>query len=173
NLIDDLASLSRAESPDQQFELSTIDVTAVAAEVVRGLEGQARERGLQLMFFVPETEALAHSNERAVDQILVNLVDNAIKYTPVGGSVRVAIETGASRVEVSVRNSGPGIPPQHLERIFERFYRVDPGRSRAVGGTGLGLSIVKHLSQRIGGEVRAESRMGKGACFRLSLPRAR
>ncbi len=168
-LVDDMVSLSRAESPEQRFDVAPLEVTPVVVEVVRGLEVQAREKDLQLILELPEAGARAEANERALDQILVNLVDNAIKYTLPGGSVRVTVTAGAGSVEIAVRDSGPGIAQQHLERIFERFYRVDEGRSREVGGTGLGLSIVRHLAQRIGAQVKVESKLGAGSTFRVRL----
>jgi two-component system phosphate regulon sensor histidine kinase PhoR len=168
-LVDDMVSLSRAESPEQRFDVAPLDVTPVVVEVVRGLEVQAREKDLHLILELPPGGARAEGNEHALDQILVNLVDNAIKYTPSGGSVRVSVTTGPEGVAITVRDSGPGIAQQHLERIFERFYRVDEGRSREVGGTGLGLSIVRHLAQRIGAQVKVESKPGAGSTFRVSL----
>ncbi len=173
SLVDDLVSLSRAESPEQRFELGTLDAAAVVVEVARGLEGQAREKGQTLVLDVPDAPALAETNERALDQILVNLVDNAIKYTPRGGTIRVGVAATPDHVSIDVRDTGPGIPPEHHERIFERFYRVDPGRSRDLGGTGLGLSIVKHLAARIGAQVKVESPPDEGACFRVVLRGAR
>ena len=113
------------------------------------------------------------ADEEAVDQILGNLMDNALKYTPEGGRVRVGwrVEGGFAVVEVS--DTGIGIPEADLPRIFERFYRVDKARSREMGGTGLGLSIVKHLVQALHGSVRATSRLGEGTTFHVRLPRAR
>jgi two-component system phosphate regulon sensor histidine kinase PhoR len=108
-----------------------------------------------------------------LDQVLANLVDNAIKYGQANGSVRVGgkkLDDG--RLEISVQDDGPGIPPEALDRVFERFYRVDKARSRDQGGTGLGLSIVKHIVQAHGGEVRVESETGKGATFFFTLPPA-
>jgi two-component system, OmpR family, phosphate regulon sensor histidine kinase PhoR len=99
-------------------------------------------------------------------------VDNALKYTPEGGRVCVRAVATDGRVVVEVSDTGPGIPAEDLDRIFERFYRVDKGRSREVGGTGLGLSIVKHLAQRMGATVGVESVVGKGSVFRVSLPQA-
>jgi two-component system phosphate regulon sensor histidine kinase PhoR len=107
-----------------------------------------------------------------LEQVLGNLVDNAIKYGRAGGTVTVgARPTEADEVEVSVQDDGPGIPPDALERIFERFYRVDKARSRDQGGTGLGLAIVKHLVQSHGGRVWASSRLNQGATFYFTLPR--
>jgi len=105
-----------------------------------------------------------------VHQILTNLLENAVKYTPDGGAVTVGARTLEGRVEVFVRDTGMGIPPEDLSRLFERFYRVDKARSKALGGTGLGLSIVKHLAQAQGGDVRVESKVDKGSTFYFTLP---
>jgi two-component system phosphate regulon sensor histidine kinase PhoR len=109
-----------------------------------------------------------------VQQVLFNLIDNAIKYGRNHGHIRVSAKRleNQDSVEVAVSDDGPGIPPEGLNRIFERFYRVDRARSREQGGTGLGLAIVKHIVQSHGGEVRAESRLGEGATFRFTLPGA-
>lgn len=170
-IVDDLVSLSRAESPDSAMELSDVDARTVLLEVVHGLETNAAAREISLEIDVPESLPPARTNENALDEILVNLVDNAIKYTPMSGKVRIHARSTDDRVVLEVWNSGPGIPPQHLDRIFERFYRVDPGRSREVGGTGLGLSIVKHLATRIGAELTVESASDRGTTFRVALPR--
>jgi signal transduction histidine kinase len=106
-----------------------------------------------------------------LEQILINLIDNAIKYGREGGNITVsAIQKNQSEIEVSVRDNGIGIPREDLPRIFERFYRVDKGRSQEMGGTGLGLSIVKHLVQVHGGRTWAESQQGKGSTFYFTLP---
>jgi two-component system phosphate regulon sensor histidine kinase PhoR len=105
---------------------------------------------------------------------LINLLDNAVKYTPEGGKVIVsAIEKDSKEIQFSVEDNGIGIPKEDLSRIFERFYRVDKGRSKELGGTGLGLSIVKHLVQAHGGRVWVESQIGKGSTFYLTLPKRR
>jgi two-component system phosphate regulon sensor histidine kinase PhoR len=114
---------------------------------------------------------LVLAEERALEQVLVNLVDNAIKYTPERGEIRIDIAPEDGDVFIEVANSGPGIPSRHLPRVFERFYRVDAGRSRELGGTGLGLSIVKHLVAKLGGEISADSSAG-WTRFQLCLPRA-
>ncbi|MEM9353146.1 MAG: ATP-binding protein, partial [Planctomycetota bacterium] len=103
-------------------------------------------------------------------QILGNLVDNAIKYTPSGGEVRVGCLQVENEAVIEVRDTGIGIPLEHHDRLFERFYRVDKARSRELGGTGLGLAIVKHLSQAMGGGVAVESRPNQGSTFRVRVP---
>ncbi|MBW2242422.1 MAG: GHKL domain-containing protein, partial [Deltaproteobacteria bacterium] len=116
-----------------------------------------------------ETESVALADRRAVEQILLNLLDNAIKYSAPGGTVVVEVGESRGRVQLAVRDSGMGIPAEDLGRIFERFYRVDKARSRDLGGTGLGLSIVKHLAQAMDGDVDVESEEGVGSTFRVSL----
>ena len=107
----------------------------------------------------------------AVQQILVNLLDNAVKYTPEEGSIAVGARLAADeRIEISVHDTGIGIPADDQPRLFERFYRVDKARSRELGGTGLGLAIVKHLVRALGGEVRVESELNKGSAFSFTLP---
>jgi len=170
-LVGDLTALSRAESPDQTLELEPVDVAAATIEVVRGLQSKAEQRHVQLIFQPPDEVLLVEANGRALDQVLINLVDNAIKYTPEGTSVRVRTKATRSAVVLEVNNPGPPIAPQHLERVFERFYRIDEGRSRDVGGTGLGLSIVKHLCMQMGAEVRARSNADEGTTFSVHLRR--
>lgn len=106
-----------------------------------------------------------------MEQVLGNLLDNAIKYCPQGARVRIHSEAQSDSIRVSVEDSGPGIPAQHLPRLFERFYRVDAGRSRELGGTGLGLAIVKHLVEAMSGSVSVESQAGQGSTFSFTLPR--
>jgi two-component system phosphate regulon sensor histidine kinase PhoR len=115
-------------------------------------------------------DAAAWCDREAVSQILSNLMDNAIKYTPRGGRISVGARPAGRYVEVHVRDSGIGIPADELPRLFERFYRVDKARSRELGGTGLGLSIVKHLVAAHNGVTRVESRSGEGSTFYFTLP---
>jgi two-component system phosphate regulon sensor histidine kinase PhoR len=110
------------------------------------------------------------ADAQKIHQVLINLLNNAISYTPEGGSITVEAKPVTAGVEISVTDNGIGIPPEDLPRIFERFYRVDKGRSRELGGTGLGLSIVKHIVEAHGGHVRVESKPGKGSCFTFFLP---
>jgi len=114
---------------------------------------------------------VAWVDPRALEHVLMNLLDNAIKYTPKGGELAVRIGPAAGeRLRVEIEDTGIGIPRKDLPRIFERFYRVDPGRSRALGGTGLGLAIVKHWLQATGGQIGVESQLGRGSCFWIELP---
>jgi signal transduction histidine kinase len=105
-------------------------------------------------------------------QVLSNLLSNALQNTPEGGQITTSITSNAEAVKFSVSDTGPGIPPDDLERIFERFYRRDPSRSRDTGGSGLGLSIVKSLVERQGGQIEVESKVGKGSCFTIIFPRS-
>ena len=149
-----------------------MDLGAAVRDVVHGLAAQADQRALDVqadsLGGLPEVIA----NPRALDQVLINLVDNAIKYTPDGGRIAMRAEVDSDSVTLEIENTGPGIPSDQLERIFERFYRVDAGRSREMGGTGLGLSIVRHLVARMGGEIEARSEPGRWTRFRLTLGRA-
>jgi len=170
-LVDDLADLSRFEGEDLDLDLEPVGAGAVLDQVVRGLESQAKAKGLKVICAGLDDAPPVLAEERALEQVLVNLVDNAIKYTPEGGEVRVEVVTEGEDVFIEVANTGAGIPRKHLPRVFERFYRVDAGRSRELGGTGLGLSIVKHLVSKIGGEINVDSSDG-WTRFQLSIPRA-
>jgi two-component system phosphate regulon sensor histidine kinase PhoR len=168
-LSNDLLDLSRIESRQWPIELGTVEVGPLVQQVTALFAEAARARGLTLRAEVPPGLKL-RADAQALEQILVNLIDNGIKYTQRGG-VTVAGAVDGDRGVVSVRDTGVGIERHHLPRIFERFYRVDPGRSREMGGTGLGLAIVKHLSQAQGGEVRVESG-AEGTTFSVHLPLA-
>jgi two-component system phosphate regulon sensor histidine kinase PhoR len=109
-------------------------------------------------------------NSQLLEQAIVNLIDNAIKYSDAGGRIVLGCEKDRGEVVISVRDEGQGIEPEHLPRLFERFYRVDKARSRNLGGTGLGLAIVKHIAQAHGGEISVESTLGSGSTFYLRLP---
>jgi two-component system phosphate regulon sensor histidine kinase PhoR len=166
-LTQDLLDLSRIESREWRFDLTRVELAALAAQVAGFLAGAAREKGLRLESEVP-AGAVVRADPRALEQVLVNLVDNAVKYTA-HGSVTIRGEPDSGDWVVSVVDTGPGIERHHLPRLFERFYRVDPGRSREQGGTGLGLAIVKHLVHGMSGEVGVESGEG-GSRFWVRLP---
>ena len=141
---------------------------------VEAHRGRAEAKNLNLTFEPGglDDETLVLADEEAVRQIVDNLIDNAIKYTPEGGSVSVSCSGDHDAVSIEVADTGIGIPRDDLPRIFERFYRVDKARSRELGGTGLGLSIVKHLVQSIGGQIDVTSRVGSGSKFTVHLPGA-
>jgi two-component system, OmpR family, phosphate regulon sensor histidine kinase PhoR len=173
NLIDDLLELSRIESRELNLELEPVDLHVVAERTLAQHAHRAQLKRITLTQQVPAGLS-ARADRRALDHVLGNLVDNALKYCPEGASVRVAADTEHGVVRVCVADTGPGIAPEHLPRVFERFYRVDAGRSRELGGTGLGLSIVKHLVEAMSGTVSVESRPGAGTTFRFTLePAAR
>jgi two-component system phosphate regulon sensor histidine kinase PhoR len=168
-LTQDLLDLSRIESREWQVEPQAIDATAVCRQVVELLGARAREKGLTLASEVPDGVTV-RADARALEQVLVNITENGVSYTARGSVTLRAAREGPSWT-LSVVDTGPGIEPHHQQRIFERFYRVDPGRSREQGGTGLGLSIVKHLVQAMSGELGVESGAG-GSRFWVRLPAA-
>jgi two-component system phosphate regulon sensor histidine kinase PhoR len=170
SLVEDLLELSRLESSARAPEPDETRPADVAADVVASFAEQAARKPLTLRHEPLGAVTVVTDRER-LRRILENLVDNAVKYTPAGGHVVVrsfSEPDGSARVEV--RDDGPGIGPEHRERIFERFYRVDKARSRELGGTGLGLSIVRHLAESIGAIVSVESEPGRGATFTVELP---
>jgi two-component system, OmpR family, phosphate regulon sensor histidine kinase PhoR len=170
-IVDDLLDLSRIESGGWVPAPVRVDVASVAAEALSSCRQAATEKGLTLSVAVGPDAASLHADPTAVRQIITNLVENAVRYTPRDGRVTVFSERDdGNGVWIGVRDTGIGIAPEHVPRIFERFYRVDPARSRAEGGTGLGLSIVRHLAEAHGGRVRAESAQGRGTTIAAFFP---
>ena len=167
-LTQDLLDLSRIESGQWEMRFERVELEPLTQAVLDLHADRAAEKGLRLLCEVPDGVA-ARAAARALEQVLVNLVDNAVKYTPAGGTVTVRARADGGRTVVEVADTGPGIERHHLARLFERFYRADPGRSRQQGGTGLGLAIVKHLAQAQGGDVGVESG-ASGTRFWVSLP---
>jgi len=164
-LVDDLLDLSRIESGGWEPEPRRVEVDAAAREAWRPFADRAASRGIG--FESTTNSASINGDPEALRQIFTNLFDNALRHTPQGGKIRVAAQRAGNRVVVRVSDTGSGIGADHLPRIFERFYRVDPGRSRQEGGTGLGLAIVKHLVEAHGGRVEAESELGRGTTILL------
>ena len=142
----------------------------VVSHVLGLFRERAEKRSLRVTAALPSGGARAWFDRRALEAVLSNLVDNAVKYCPEGASITVRVVVGPTHSRVSVEDTGAGIEERHLPRLFERFYRVDRGRARDVGGTGLGLSIVKHLVEAMGGEVSVESSLGRGTTFSFPLP---
>jgi two-component system, OmpR family, phosphate regulon sensor histidine kinase PhoR len=169
-LVSDLLDLSRIEAGQRELTLSLMTAEEPIGAVIDLLETRAQERGLSLVVEVEDDLEFA-GEEHALEQVLVNLVDNAIKYTPSGGEIGLGARAEGDYAVFEVWDTGPGVPEAHRARLFERFYRVDPGRSRDMGGTGLGLSIVKHLVEAMRGQVGMRPREGGGSTFWVRLPR--
>jgi len=172
NLVSDLLSLARIESGQLDVQRTAVDWREVLEGVLRLRETALTTKGLRLEVEGRERALRVRGDKEAMTQVLDNLIDNAIQYTSSGGLVSVRLARGEGAGLVTVEDTGIGIPAADLDRIFERFYRVDKARSRAAGGTGLGLSIVKNLVLRMEGEVRVESVEGQGSRFTVELPLA-
>jgi two-component system, OmpR family, phosphate regulon sensor histidine kinase PhoR len=170
-IVDDLLDLSRIESGGWVPAPVRVDVASIAAEAMSSCRQTADDKGVALSVAVgPQADSL-HADPTAVRQIISNLVQNAVRYTPRAGHVTVFSERDdGNGVWIGVRDTGIGIAPEHVSRIFERFYRIDSARSREDGGTGLGLSIVRHLAEAHGGRVRAESAPGRGTTIAAFFP---
>lgn len=169
SLVDDLLELSRLESGAQPPSLEELDCAAVVADVVASFTKIAARKSITLDAAPSPVPEVLGDGDR-LRRLLEHLVDNALKYTPDGGRVTVRVEPEGTGARVCVEDSGPGIAPEHLPRLFERFYRVDTARSRELGGTGLGLSIVKHLAESMGASVKVTSVPGEGSVFAVRLP---
>jgi len=175
SLLNDLIEVSRIESGAMKMSFRYFDLLALATGVVSAMESTANMA--EITFYLEakgkdrDGKIMALGDRKHIEQALVNLVDNAIKYNRRGGEVRVALASIDSTVHVSVSDTGIGIPPEHLNRIFERFYRVDKGRSRDVGGSGLGLAIVKHIIEAHGSQIAVQSLPETGTSFNFALSR--
>ncbi|MHB8420180.1 MAG: sensor histidine kinase [Myxococcales bacterium] len=170
-LLDDLLELSRLEAGRRQLSREPVAIAEVAERALELVRAKASERRVELTSTIGGEGPHVRGDADAVVQVLVNLLDNAVKYTAEGGHVRLSGSLGRSGlVRISVADDGPGLSAQHQGRVFERFYRVDAGRSRDMGGTGLGLAIVKHLVQAMGGAVGVASELGRGSTFWFELP---
>ena len=170
-ILADLLDLSRLDAGQYRMDLTTVAVKAITEQSLTAVEPQATAREVQIDVQVPEG-LMVKADPKALDQIFVNLIDNAVKYTRAKGHVWVEARPENGHVRIEVRDDGPGISDKHRERVFERFYRADPSRSREAGGTGLGLSIVKHLTESMGGAVGVEPNTPNGSIFWLRLPRS-
>jgi signal transduction histidine kinase len=171
-LVDDLQDLALAEAGQLKLELAAVSVEEAARVSIAALKSASDSAGVRLESEVPMDLPPALADWKRVGQILRNLLSNAMTHSPRGGTVRVGAVENGSLIQVSVRDQGPGIAPDHLPRIFDRFYRADASRSRSTGGAGLGLAIVRQLARAQGGDVRVESEPGKGASFFFTLPKA-
>lgn len=166
NLVDDLLDLSRLESGGWVAKEEEVALGPLVEDLWEGFRARASDRGLA---FSLDGDALVRADEQGLSQVIQNLIENAIRYTPERGAISIHIREDGSMVRIEVRDTGMGIPTSALSRIFERFFRVDPARSRAGGGTGLGLAIVRHLVEAMGGRVWAESELGQGTSVFFTL----
>jgi two-component system phosphate regulon sensor histidine kinase PhoR len=171
-LLEDVLDLSRIEARELHLKPEALDLVPAAQQVLALFAHTAERKRISLRVEIPAELGSVVADRSAFEHVLSNLIDNAVKYCPDGATITVRAALDAAMVKLAVADTGPGIERKHLPRLFERFYRVDSGRSREVGGTGLGLSIVKHLVEAMGGNVAVESDLGKGAVFTFTLPRA-
>ena len=177
DLIDDILELSAIEAGNVRVRAEPVELAPIVTDVIASLATKASAKRLVVTSAVTG-DAMVYADARRLEQMLTNLVENAIKFNRETGTVTIRFEHGLgdgysqtrSRDKIIVEDSGEGIPAQHLERLFERFYRVDRARSRELGGIGLGLAIVKHLARAHGGEVTVTSELGKGSRFTIELP---
>jgi two-component system phosphate regulon sensor histidine kinase PhoR len=170
-LTEDLLALASVESPDYKLSLQPARASVLVNDAIESLTGIVGDSGVKLQpAGAPDVMVMADPD--AMNQVFGNLIENSIKYAKEGKRIRVGARELGPEVQFTVQDFGPGIPSEHIERIFERFYRVDKARSRESGGTGLGLAIVKHIVHAHGGRVWAESELGNGASFHFTLPLA-
>jgi two-component system phosphate regulon sensor histidine kinase PhoR len=171
-LTEDLLTLARVESGEQRFDIQPVTPGELLQEAVQNFREGARAHEVDLQ--VENTATVQVSADReAIHQVFSNLIDNAIKYGASGGKIVLGARPARGGVEFYVQDFGPGIPSEHLGRLFERFYRVDKARSRESGGTGLGLAIAKHIVLAHEGTIRAESELSRGSMFLFTLPEDR
>jgi two-component system phosphate regulon sensor histidine kinase PhoR len=172
HLIDDLLDLSKIESGKMKMTFAPLEIRPVIERCLNILERQITAKRLSMSIVIPGELPKVSADETRLSQVLLNLLDNAVKYTPESGAIKITASAGEKAVQVEVADTGIGIPEKDLPRVFERFYRVDKARSRELGGTGLGLSIVKHIVLAHGGEVGVRSDFGHGSTFSFSIPLA-
>ena len=172
-LVEQLLALSELEARGrEEIAREKVELRSVAQHVAETVRGRAEMRNVRVTIDVP-ADAVALADPDGVERAIINLVDNAIKYGNEGGEVKIIGARNGATVKVTVSDDGPGIEREHLPRLFERFYRIDPGRSRQHGGAGLGLSIVRHLVESMDGSIEVSSDLGKGARFEVTLPAER
>lgn len=172
-LVDDLQELSRVEAGAYEMDLHPVDISSLVKTVVKRLGGQFEEKDVKLTVDLPPDLPLIQADDDRMIQVLTNLISNALRYTPEGGEVTLRASKSGNQIQVTVKDTGVGIPPEHLAHIFTRFYRVDKSRSRQAGGSGIGLTIAKYLVEAHGGRIWVESGgQDQGSVFTFTLPLA-
>ena len=172
SLIDDILDLSRIESGKMSMEFGPVDISPIVNRCINILDKAAKDKSISVILNIPGKLSKVTGDNNRLSQVILNLLDNAIKYTPEGRSITISAACKEGAVQVDVSDTGIGISEKDLPRIFERFYRVDKARSRELGGTGLGLSIVKHIVQAHNGQVWVRSTLGQGSTFSFTIPTA-
>ncbi|HNN62926.1 MAG TPA: HAMP domain-containing sensor histidine kinase, partial [Candidatus Obscuribacter sp.] len=170
HLVNDVLELSRIEEANREFEMLPMDIHRACEAAIRSLNLMARDRGIELVFEQAENIPLASINQESIERVVINLLNNAIKYTPEGGKITVKVaESEGKEVAVHVKDTGIGIPEDALEHVFDRFYRVEK-KVHTIKGTGLGLTIVKKIIEKHGGRITVASAIGEGSTFSFYLP---
>jgi two-component system phosphate regulon sensor histidine kinase PhoR len=172
NLIDDLLSLGELESSKDSIERRPADLKKLADDVALGFGHALAKKGHTLSITTEGQDVTASVDADKMEQVLVNLIDNAVKYTPANGQIQIHLVDQGTSVQITVKDNGIGIAKEHVRRVFERFYRVDKARSRELGGTGLGLGIAKHIVLGHRGTIDIESQLGNGTAFIVTLPKS-
>jgi len=170
-LINDILSITKMESGKSEVSNERIQLDQMAEDIVEMLSIHAAEKQIEVTSNQPKEALYVWGNPDRVEQMLINLIENAIKYNQPGGTVRVSVYDTNDKIQLLVSDTGIGIDEKHIPRLFERFYRVDKGRSRSMGGTGLGLAIVKHIVVSMGGMIEVHSKLGEGTEFLVTLPK--
>lgn len=171
NLVNDLLILSKLEDRELKLEIQEVNLKDLVSDVLRMFEGRIKEKNLTAELFAEEDNAVIHGDPFLLEQLFINLIDNAIKYNVENGRIELRLSPIDGHMKIEVSDTGIGIAREHLDRIFERFYVVDKGRSRELGGTGLGLSIVKHIVLAHNGRIDVQSEPGRGTTFTVVLPK--
>jgi signal transduction histidine kinase len=169
-LVEQLLDLSRLDSGEVPLHREQVSVAPLVSRVVSEISVSRQAADVAIERAIPEDLPPLDADEERLHQVLFNLVDNAVRFTPPGGEVTIAADRRNGSVEISVADTGVGIPGEHLPKLFERFYRVDPARSREDGGTGIGLAIARSVVEAHGGHIKAESVPGRGSVFSFDLP---
>jgi signal transduction histidine kinase len=169
SIVDDLLTLARLEDPGYEIQRQRVVILPIAERILAGFSERAAAAGMETALTVEPADLELDADPEGLRQIIENLIDNAIRHAAAAVVTLRVAALPSGGISLEVEDDGRGIPAAHLERIFERFYRVDPSRSRATGGTGLGLAIVKHWSEQMGGRVTADSSLGEGTRIRVEF----